>query len=135
MNKKLTIDASWASSERASNCRPRASPKLPETAQAFIVQMQTLNASWRMGLAEMQKRDADFACRLARSTTPSDAMEVCTDWMSSRVGSVFEIQTQFFDSWSRYAGGLPSGPVLETNPFEGVGQGTETAPAEGTKGS
>jgi hypothetical protein len=85
-------------------------------AQAFVAQIQKLNSGWRVGLAEMQKRDAEFAFRLAHSSSPSDAMQVCAEWMSRRVGSVLDMQKQFFDLWGRYASDLPLANSPDTDP-------------------
>jgi hypothetical protein len=59
---------------------------------------------------------------------------VCTEWMSSRVGSVLEMQTQFFDLWGRYASNLPAQDHPDTKPQHDKVEDKGTPPALGTAG-
>lgn len=104
----------------------------PPSVQAFVTQIQKLNSDWRAGLAEMQKRDVEFAFRLASAGTPSDAMQVCTEWMSGRVGSVQDMQKQFFDLWGRYASNLPAEDHPATKPQHDKAEDKGTTPTSGT---
>jgi hypothetical protein len=135
MHNKPVGDEASVFSDRIAKNRTGLGLQSPETAQTFMAQMRNLNAGWRADLAEMQKRETDFACRLARSVTPSDAMQVCTEWMSSRVGSVSDTQAQFLALWARYAGSLPPGTAPEMNPLQPISPGKEIAPVQGADGS
>lgn len=109
MSKDSFVEGLSSSGEGGEPGKVSRSNQVPLAADAFVRQMQELNVGWRTSFAEMQKRDLDFAFRLARCATAPEAMQVCAEWMSTRSGSVFEMQKQFFELWMRYASVLPSG--------------------------
>jgi hypothetical protein len=61
--------------------------------------MRDMHRSWLVKLREIRQIESEFGTRLLTARSPSEATNICNEWMAKRLETVASEQQTFTTSW------------------------------------
>ncbi|MGH7057173.1 MAG: hypothetical protein ACREFZ_04720, partial [Acetobacteraceae bacterium] len=86
--------------------------------ESMLQSVESATSAWLDQMTAMRRVEAEFAARLVRCRTASEAISVCTEWLAKRVDSLVAVQHHLIDLWLESQAGRPERWTIQEPPSE-----------------